>query len=137
MNEMFGDSIHPRHVWTPQWHRLVVLVKQMIIALIVVRTCIKPQHRLLSLCGHKKDEELRDINKDREITMVPGTQQSSEKFSRFVLQHQKLQQHVYALGSYDNAVHKLFLTTQNLISLGLNHLAMTTGRFMQVIHFST
>jgi hypothetical protein len=36
--------------------------------------------------------------------MVPGTQQSSEKFSRFVLQQQKLQQHVYALGSY--AAHK-------------------------------
>jgi len=37
--------------------------------------------------------------------MVPSTQQSSEKFFKFVLQEQKLQ-HVYALGSYDNAVHK-------------------------------
>jgi hypothetical protein len=68
--------------------------------------CIKPQHKLSNLCGHKKDEELRDIYKDREITMVPGTQQSSEKFFRFVLREQKLQQHVYALGSYDSAAHK-------------------------------
>jgi hypothetical protein len=83
---MFGDNIRPRHVWTPQWHRLVVLVKQMVVALIVVRTCIKPQHKQSNLCGDKKDEELRDIDKDREITMVHGTQQSSEKFSRFVLQ---------------------------------------------------
>jgi hypothetical protein len=85
---MFGNSIRPRHVWTPQWHRLVVLVKQMVVALIVVRTCIKPQHILSNLCGHKKDEKLRntDKDKDKEITMVPGTQQSSEKFSRFVLQ---------------------------------------------------
>jgi hypothetical protein len=84
---MFGDNIHPRHVWTPQWHTLVVLVKQMVVALIVVETCIKPQHRLSNLCGHKKYEELRDTDKDKnkEITMVPGTQQSSEKFSRFVL----------------------------------------------------
>jgi hypothetical protein len=108
MNEMFGDNIRPRHVWTPQWHRLVVPVKQMVVALIVVGTFIKPQHKLSNLCGHKKDEELRDINKDKdiEITMVPSTQQSSEKFSRFVLQQQKLQQHVYALGSYNNATHK-------------------------------
>jgi hypothetical protein len=79
----------------------------MVVALIVVETCIKPQYRLSNICGHKKDEELRDIdkNRDRKITMVPGTQQSSEKFSRFVLQQQKLQ-HVYALGSYDNAAHK-------------------------------
>ncbi len=40
MNEMFGDSMRPRHVWTPQWHRLVVLVKQMVVALIVIGTCI-------------------------------------------------------------------------------------------------
>ncbi len=88
MNEMFGDSIRPRHVWTPQWHRLVVLVKQMVVALTVVGTCIKPQHRLSNLCGHKKDEELKDIDKykDRKITMVLDTQQSSEKFYRFVLQ---------------------------------------------------
>jgi hypothetical protein len=77
----------------------------MVVALIVVGPCIKPQHRLSNLCGHKKNEELRDIDKDREITMVLGTQQSSEKFSRFVLQQQKLQ-HVYALGSYDSAAHK-------------------------------
>ncbi len=83
---MFGDSICPRHVWTPQWHRLVVLVKQMVIALIIVETCIKPQHKLSNLCGHKKDEELRDTNKDRDITMVPSTQQFTEKFSKFVLQ---------------------------------------------------
>jgi hypothetical protein len=38
--------------------------------------------------------------------MVLGTQQSSEKFSMFVLQKQKLQPHVYALGSYDYAAHK-------------------------------
>ncbi len=83
---MFGKNIHPRHVWTPQWHRLVVLVKQMVVALIVVETCIKPQDRLSNLCGHKKDEELRDTYKDRdiEITMVPSTQIFSEKFSRFV-----------------------------------------------------
>jgi hypothetical protein len=31
----------------------------------------------------------------------------------------------------------LFLTTQSLISMGLNHLIMTTGRSMQVTHFST
>jgi hypothetical protein len=67
------------------------------------------------------------------IIMVPGTHQSSEKFSRFVLQQQKLQQHVYALGSY--AAHNLFLTTQSLISLGLNRLAMTTGGSMQVDSF--
>jgi len=108
VNEMFGDNICPRHVWTPQWHRLVILVKQMVVALIVVETCIKPQHRLSNLCGIKKNEELRDTykNRDKKITMVPSTQQSSEKFSRFVLQQQKLQQHVYALCSYDNAAHK-------------------------------
>jgi hypothetical protein len=76
----------------PQWHRLVVLVKQMVEALIVVETCITPQHKLSNLCGHKKDEKLRDTDKDidKKITMVPGTQQSSEKFFRFVLQQQKL-----------------------------------------------
>jgi hypothetical protein len=58
----------------------------MVVALIVVETCIKPQHKLSNLCGHKKDEELRDINKDREITMVHDTQQSNEKLSSFVLQ---------------------------------------------------
>jgi len=58
----------------------------MVVALIVVETCIKPQHILLNLCGHKKDEELRDTVKDRDITMVLGTQQYSEKFPRFVLQ---------------------------------------------------
>ncbi len=87
---MFGDSMHPRDVWTPQWHRLVVLVKQMVIALIVIGTCIKPQHRLSNLRGHKKDEEFRDIDRDRnrnrEITMVHGTQQTSQKKSWFVLQ---------------------------------------------------
>jgi hypothetical protein len=64
----------------------------MVVAFIVVGTCIKPQHRLSNLCGHKKDEELinTDKDKDREITMVPGTQQFSEKFYRFVLQQQKL-----------------------------------------------
>jgi hypothetical protein len=31
----------------------------------------------------------------------------------------------------------LFLTTQNLISLGLNHLTMTTGGSMQVTHVLT
>ncbi len=83
--------MRPRHVWTPQWHRLVVLVKQMVVALIVIGTCIKPQHRLSNLRRHKKDE-LRDTDRDREITMVPGIQQSSQKFSWFVLQQQKLQQ---------------------------------------------
>jgi len=34
----------------------------------------------------QKNEELRDTNKDKEITMVPSTQQSSEKFYKFVLQ---------------------------------------------------
>jgi len=34
----------------------------------------------------QKDEELRDTDKDRDITKVLGTQQSNEKFSRFVLQ---------------------------------------------------
>ncbi len=72
MNEMFGDNIRPRHVWTPQWHRFVVLVKQMVVAFIVVGTYIKPQHRLSNLCGHKKDEELRDTNKNIDINMVPG-----------------------------------------------------------------
>ncbi len=58
----------------------------MVVAFIVVGTCIKPQHKLSNLCGHKKDEELKDIDKDkdREITMVPSTQQSNEIFSRFV-----------------------------------------------------
>jgi hypothetical protein len=60
-------------------------------SLIVVGTRIKPQHILSNLCGHKKDEELRDTDKDKDITMVPDTQQSSEKFYRFVLQHQKQQ----------------------------------------------
>jgi len=85
---MFKNNIHPRHVWTPQWHKLVVLVKQMVVALIRIETYIKPQHRLSNLCGHKKDKELRDTDKekDREMTMVPSTQQYSEKFSRFVLQ---------------------------------------------------
>jgi len=63
----------------------------MVVALIVVGIRIKPQQRLSNLCGHKKDEELRDTDKDKDITMVPGTQQSSEKFYRFVLQHQKQQ----------------------------------------------
>jgi hypothetical protein len=44
------------------------------------------QHRLSNLCGHKKDEELKDTDKDKKITMVLSTQQSNEKFSRFVLQ---------------------------------------------------
>jgi hypothetical protein len=85
---MFRNNIRPRHVWTPQWHRLVVLVKQIVVALIVVGTCIKPQHRLSNLCGHEKDEKLRDTDKykDKEMTMVPDTQQSNEKFSSFVLQ---------------------------------------------------
>jgi hypothetical protein len=63
-------------------------VKQIVVALIVVGTCIKPQHRLSNLYGHEKDEKLRDTEKykDKEMTMVPGTQQSSENFSRFVLQ---------------------------------------------------
>jgi hypothetical protein len=78
----------------------------MVVAFIIIETCIKTQHILSNLCGHKKDEKLKDTNKDKEITMVPGTQQSSEMFSRFLLQQQKLQQHVYALGSYDNAAHK-------------------------------
>ncbi len=84
---MFGDNIHPKHVWTPQWHRLVVLVKQMVEALIIIGTCIKPQHNLSNLCGHKKDEELKNINKDKnkDIAKVHDTQQSSEKFYRFVL----------------------------------------------------
>jgi hypothetical protein len=84
--------MHPRHVWTPQWYRLVVLVKQMVVALIAIGTCIKPQHRLSNLRGHKKDEELRDTDRDREITMVPGSQETSQKFSWFVLQQQKLLQ---------------------------------------------
>jgi hypothetical protein len=83
---MFGESIHPRHVWTPQWHTLVVLVKQMVVAFIIVEICIKPQHILSNLCGHKKDEKLRDTDKDKNIAMVLGIQQSSEKFSTFVLQ---------------------------------------------------
>jgi hypothetical protein len=45
--------------------------------------------------------------------MVPSTQQSSEKFSRFVLQQQKLQ-HVYALGSYDSAAHKFIFDNSEL-----------------------
>ncbi len=86
--------MRPRYVWTPQWHRLVALVKQMVVALMVSGTCIKTQHRLSNLRGHKKDEELRDTDKDRdrEITMVLDTQQTSQKFSWFVLQQQKLQQ---------------------------------------------
>jgi hypothetical protein len=88
----------------------------MVVALIIVGTYIKPQHKLSNLCGHKKDEELRYTykDKDREITMVLGTQQSSEKFSRFVLQQQKLQQHVYALGSYDSAAHKFISNNPEL-----------------------
>ncbi len=66
VNEMFGNIMRPRHVWTPQWHRLVVLVKQMVVAFIVIGTCTKPQHRLSNLRGHKKDEELRDTDRDTE-----------------------------------------------------------------------
>jgi sucrose-6-phosphate hydrolase SacC (GH32 family) len=55
-----------------------------------------------------------DKNRDREITMVLGTQQSSEKFSKFVLQQQKLQQHVYTLGSYDSATHKFIFDNPKL-----------------------
>jgi len=58
--------------------------------------------------------------------MVPGTQQSNEKKFRFVLQHQKLQ-HVMHWAHMIVQFINLFLTTQSLISLGLNHLAMTTG----------
>jgi hypothetical protein len=57
----------------------------MVVALIVVETYIKPQHKLSNLCGHNKDEKLSDIDKDRDITMVPSTQQSSEQFFRFML----------------------------------------------------
>jgi len=66
----------------------------MVVALIVIGTFIKPQHKLSNLGGHKKDEELRDIDRDKdwEITMVPGAQQTSQKFSSFVLQQQKLLQ---------------------------------------------
>jgi hypothetical protein len=42
MNEMFGDIMRPRHVWTPQWHKLVVLVKQMVVAFIVTSGCPWP-----------------------------------------------------------------------------------------------
>jgi hypothetical protein len=44
----------------------------MVVAFIVVGTYIKPQHRLSNLCGHKKDEELRDTDKNIDINMVPG-----------------------------------------------------------------
>ncbi len=125
---MFGDSKRPRHVWTPQWHTLVVLVKQMVVALIVIMTCIKPQHRLSNLCGHKKDEELRDTNKDKDITMVLDTQQSNEKFSRFVLQQQKLQQHVYALGSYNSAAHKFIYDNPELDFFGYESSCYDYGR---------
>jgi hypothetical protein len=66
----------------------------MVVALIVIGTFIKPQHKLSNLRGHKKYEELKDTDKDkdREITMVPGAQQTSQKFSWFVLQQQKLLQ---------------------------------------------
>jgi hypothetical protein len=64
----------------------------MVVALIVIGTCIKPQHKLSNLRGHKKDEELRDTDRDREITMVHGTQQISQKFLWFVLQQQFLLQ---------------------------------------------
>jgi hypothetical protein len=33
----------------------------MVVALIVVEICIKPQHRLSNLCEHKKYEELQHI----------------------------------------------------------------------------
>jgi hypothetical protein len=54
----------------------------MVVALIVIGTFIKPQHKLSNLRGHKKDEELRDTDrdKDKEITMVPGAQQSKVFF---------------------------------------------------------
>jgi len=102
-------------------------VKQLVIAFIVVRTCIKPQHRLSNLCGHKKDEELKDIDKNRDITMVLGTQQYSEKFSRFVLQQQKLQ-HVCALGSYDNATHKFISDNPELDFSGFELFCYDYGR---------
>jgi hypothetical protein len=99
----------------------------MVLALIIVGTCIKPQHRLSNLCGHKKDEELKDIDKDREITIVPGTQQSSEKFFRFVLQQQKLQ-HVYALGSYDSVTHKFISDNLELDFFGFESSCYDYGR---------
>ncbi len=122
---MFGDSIRLRHVWTPQWHRSVILVKQMVIALIIVGTCIKPQHKLSNLCGHKKDEELKDIYKDRKITMVFSTQQSSEKLfiSRVIYFCQGTSRNCNNM--FMHWAHmivqltNLFLTTQSLISLGL------------------
>jgi hypothetical protein len=50
--------------------------------------------------------------------MVFNTQQFSEKFFRFVLQQQKLQ-HVYALGSYDNATHKFIYENLELDFFGV------------------
>jgi hypothetical protein len=111
-------------------------MKQMVVALIVIGTCIKPQHRQSNLCGHKKDEELRDTNKDRDIAMVPSTQQSSEKFSRFVLQQQKLQ-HVYALGSYDSVAHKFIFDNPKLDFSGFESSCYDYGRVYASDHFST
>jgi hypothetical protein len=99
----------------------------MVVALIVVETCIKPQHRLSNLCGHKKDEELRDTDKDTKIAMVLGTQQSNVNFSRLVLQQQKLQ-HVYALGSCDSAVHKFIFNNPELDSFGFESSCYDYGR---------
>jgi len=58
----------------------------MVVALIIIGTYIKPQHKLLNLHGHKKDEKLIDINRDRVITMVLDIQQTNQKISWFVLQ---------------------------------------------------
>jgi hypothetical protein len=70
---------------------------------------------------------MRDIDRDKEITMVPITQQSSEKFSRFVLQQHKLQ-HVYALGLYDSAAHKFISDNPELDFSGFESSCYDYGR---------
>jgi hypothetical protein len=60
--------------------------------------------------------------------MVPGSQQFSEKFSRFVLQQKKLQQHVYALGSYDSVAHKFIFDNPKLDFSGFESSCYDYGR---------
>jgi len=60
--------------------------------------------------------------------MVPGTQQFHKKFSTFVLQQQKLQQHVYALGSYDSAAHKFISDNPKLDFFGFESSYYDYGR---------
>jgi hypothetical protein len=134
---MFGDSIRPRHVWTPQWHRLVVLVKQMVIALIVVMTCIKPQHNCQTYVGTKKmkNYEIQTKTETSPWSLAPNNLLKS--LLGLCCNNRNCNNMSMHWAHMIVQLINLFLITHSLISLGLNHLAMTTRRYMQVTHFFT